>query len=328
MLLDPGHRVRVLDRLFFGRDLIAPLEKRDGLTIVKDDIRYASRVGLRGRRRRDGSRGDLERSRRPIWRRAITEEINLDGAVRMAQLAKEAGVSRYIYSSSCSIYGHGERQRRSARRVARRRLRCRCTRDEDRRRRGAREAERRRLHGDVPAQRHRLRPVVPHAVRPRHQHHDALRLQEPAAVRDGRRPAVAAARPRPRRRPRLHAGDGRAAREGRAARRSTSARTTRTTRSTGSPRWCATSCRTRSWKSCPDDPDKRSYNVSFDKIERVLGFKAEKTPYEGIVEVKQALEQGRVDDYDPHQDGALLPVPPRRANGCCRKSRYNGREVF
>ena len=46
----------------------------------------------------------------------------------------------------------------------------------------------------------------------------------------------------------------------------------------------------------PDDPDKRSYNVSFEKIQRVLGFRAEKTPYEGIVEVKQALEQGRVDD--------------------------------
>jgi hypothetical protein len=46
----------------------------------------------------------------------------------------------------------------------------------------------------------------------------------------------------------------------------------------------------------PDDPDKRSYNVNFEKIERVLGFRAEKTPYEGIVEVKQALEQGRVDD--------------------------------
>ena len=62
----------------------------------------------------------------------------------------------------------------------------------------------------------------------------------------------------------------------------------------------------------PDDPDKRSYNVSFDKIERVLGFRAEKTPYEGIVEVKQALEQGRVDDIDPHQDGPLLPVPAGR----------------
>jgi hypothetical protein len=46
----------------------------------------------------------------------------------------------------------------------------------------------------------------------------------------------------------------------------------------------------------PDDPDKRSYHVNFDKIERVLGYKVEKSPYEGIVEVKQALEKGLVDD--------------------------------
>jgi hypothetical protein len=46
----------------------------------------------------------------------------------------------------------------------------------------------------------------------------------------------------------------------------------------------------------PDDPDKRSYNVSFDRIEKTLGFRTEKSPYEGIVEVKQALERGRVDD--------------------------------
>jgi hypothetical protein len=46
----------------------------------------------------------------------------------------------------------------------------------------------------------------------------------------------------------------------------------------------------------PDDPDKRSYNVSFDRIEQELGFRAEKSPYEGIVEVKQALERGKVDD--------------------------------
>ena len=46
----------------------------------------------------------------------------------------------------------------------------------------------------------------------------------------------------------------------------------------------------------PDDPDKRSYNVSFDRIEGELGYKVEKSPYEGIVEVKQALERGRVDD--------------------------------
>jgi len=49
----------------------------------------------------------------------------------------------------------------------------------------------------------------------------------------------------------------------------------------------------------PDDPDKRSYNVNCDKIHDVLGFQTQISPYEGIVEIKQALERGKIDDH-PH----------------------------
>jgi nucleoside-diphosphate-sugar epimerase len=35
----------------------------------------------------------------------ITEEVNFAGSVRLAKLARDAGVKRFVYASSCSVYG-------------------------------------------------------------------------------------------------------------------------------------------------------------------------------------------------------------------------------
>ena len=48
-------------------------------------------------------------------------------------------------------------------------------------------------------------------------------------------------------------------------------------------------------ESVPEDPDKRSYNVCFDKIRDILDYQVDRTVHEGIVEIKQALENGIID---------------------------------
>lgn len=39
----------------------------------------------------------------------ITFRVNRDGSIRLAQLARQAGVGRYLFSGSCSVYGKGEK---------------------------------------------------------------------------------------------------------------------------------------------------------------------------------------------------------------------------
>ena len=40
---------------------------------------------------------------------SITYEVNLHASVRLAKAAKEAGVRRFLFSSSCSLYGRAGR---------------------------------------------------------------------------------------------------------------------------------------------------------------------------------------------------------------------------
>lgn len=39
----------------------------------------------------------------------ITYDVNRDGSIRLAELSKKAGVSRFLFSSSCSIYGKSDK---------------------------------------------------------------------------------------------------------------------------------------------------------------------------------------------------------------------------
>jgi nucleoside-diphosphate-sugar epimerase len=293
-LLDQGHTVRVLDRLFFGRELMAPLEKREGLSIYKEDTRYADESVFEGVdvvMDLAGISNDPASDLAP----RITEEINLGGAAHTARLAKKAGVGRYLYSSSCSIYGHnngsGDRLNECSPKApvslyAKTKI-------------GA-EAELTKLN-DEDFTVTFLRNATVYGLSYRMRFDLVINLMTLYAYKHRKLFVTGGGQQW---RPLIHVRDvARAFLTVMDAPRETVSGQAFNVGSTDQnyqiyriAQMVRDVVPHTELEIVPDDPDKRSYNVSFEKIERVLGFRAEKTPYEGIVEVKQALEQGRVDD--------------------------------
>jgi nucleoside-diphosphate-sugar epimerase len=104
LLLSRGYEVTVLDRFYFGNTL-TDLEKQPDLHLVKGDIRsvgpsvFKSVYGVCDLAALSNDpAGELDPEK--------TLEINHRGRARVCRLAKEAGVSRYVLASSCSIYGY------------------------------------------------------------------------------------------------------------------------------------------------------------------------------------------------------------------------------
>ena len=104
ILLERGYKVKVLDRFFFGIETLKNVLKNKNLEIVKDDIRWCKEDVLKGvdavidmAALSNDPSGELNPQK--------TWEINHKGRVRIANLAKKQGVKRYIFPSSCSVYG-------------------------------------------------------------------------------------------------------------------------------------------------------------------------------------------------------------------------------
>ena len=100
-LLEQGYEVRALDRFFFGKELLA---KDLRVEIVQEDSRKIRAEHLSGIEAvvdlaalSNDPSGEL--FQKETW------EINCDARVRTAKLAKELGIKRYILPSSCSVYG-------------------------------------------------------------------------------------------------------------------------------------------------------------------------------------------------------------------------------
>jgi len=103
-LLEKGHEVICLDRFFFGKDTLSKYNNNPHLTLIQDDIRWFDPELLKGidvvidlASLSNDPSGDLNPAK--------TYDINYLGRVRVAKLSKEYGVSRYILASTCSVYG-------------------------------------------------------------------------------------------------------------------------------------------------------------------------------------------------------------------------------
>jgi nucleoside-diphosphate-sugar epimerase len=101
MLKEAGHEVRGLDTALFRECALTPFDRPP--TIRKDV--------------RDVEAGDLENVDAIIHLAGlandplgdldppVTYEINHEATVRLAELAKQAGIRRFLYASTCSVYG-------------------------------------------------------------------------------------------------------------------------------------------------------------------------------------------------------------------------------
>ena len=104
-LIENGHEITVLDRFYFGIEpSLKNLENLGKVTLIRDDIRYFTGKLLEGQEvvvdmaaLSNDPAGELD-----YWK---TFEINYLGRARVARLAKEAKVKKYLLISSCSIYG-------------------------------------------------------------------------------------------------------------------------------------------------------------------------------------------------------------------------------
>jgi len=102
ILMDRGYAVTGLDTGYYADCLIEAA--RPGYTSIERDVRDVSADDLRGI---DAVVHLAALSNDPLGELApgLTEEINLHGTVRLARLAREVGVRRFVYSSSQSMYG-------------------------------------------------------------------------------------------------------------------------------------------------------------------------------------------------------------------------------
>ena len=291
-LLDRGHQVTVLDRFYFGKDILeSQVKSQENLQLIQDDTRYFDGRGLIGidavvdmAALSNDPAGELD-----PWK---TFDINYLGRSRVARLAKEANVKRYLLISSCSIYGFQdgilteESKTNPLTTYAKANML----------------AENDNLPlGDSEFTSTTVRFATIYGLSGRMRFDIAINGMVLGAFKNGKIPIM---RDGTQWRPFLHVKD--AARAVLAILECEAGKVNHQLFNVGSnlqnyqikdlAEIVARSMTKRPSIEWYGDPDKRSYRVSFDKARRILGYETKFTPADAVREIESALANGKVSD--------------------------------
>jgi len=105
-LLATHDKVRLLDVFMYGKETIAPYLEHPKLEIVEADYRKLDKLvsalqGVSTVVHLGGLVGDPACA----WNEALTVEVNLTFTRVIAEIAKASGVRRFVFASTCSVYG-------------------------------------------------------------------------------------------------------------------------------------------------------------------------------------------------------------------------------
>ncbi|MCL6526892.1 MAG: NAD(P)-dependent oxidoreductase [Thermaceae bacterium] len=105
-LLERGYRVRLLDLLMFGKEPIAAVLHHPNLELIQADFRQVDKV-VEAMRGVDTvvHLGGLVGDPACALDENLTIEINLVATRTIAEIAKGMGVGRFVFASTCSVYG-------------------------------------------------------------------------------------------------------------------------------------------------------------------------------------------------------------------------------
>lgn len=108
ILLEKGHQVRIFDRFCFGDEPIQEFVENPDFEAVQGDIRHLQNYptlfdGVDAIVHLAGLANDPSCDLDP----EMTIDVNVDASLELINIARQKGVRRFAFASSCSVYGQG-----------------------------------------------------------------------------------------------------------------------------------------------------------------------------------------------------------------------------